>query len=67
MAEAAGIFAVRAARKQYGKSGYCRICNQEAYSQDGRLGEYNAFIGYTPKGEPHSTAGNNIRFTVTIA
>jgi hypothetical protein len=62
MSEAANIFANRAARQKYGKSGYARTCTQGAYAQDGRLAEYSAFIGYgTGRNE---TAGHNINFTV---
>ena len=43
---AAVIFAERAARKHYGKSGYCRTCTQVAHSTDGRSAEYSAFISY---------------------
>ena len=66
MSEAAEIFAGRMARKKYGKTGYCRTCNLESWSQDQTLGEYNAFIGYTPAGKHNrgTTVGGNIRFSV---
>ena len=66
MTEAAEIFAARMARKEFGKSAYCRTCNVESWSQEGSLGEDQAFIGYTPAGKHNSntTAGKNIRFTV---
>lgn len=69
MREAAEIFANRMARKTYGKSGYCRTCNLESWSQDRSRGDYNAFIGYTPSGQHNTglTVGNNIRFTVRLA
>jgi len=67
MSEAAEIFAARIARKKYGKSGYCRICNLESWSQDRSLGEYNAFIGYTPAHNQGQTVGNNTRFSVRLA
>jgi hypothetical protein len=47
---AAEIFAERAARKQYGRSGYCKTCKQVASSRDGTFAEYVALIGYTPRG-----------------
>jgi hypothetical protein len=66
MSEAAGYFADRLAQKSYGKSGYARTCNLESWSQDNTLGEYNAFIGYTPSGKHNigTTVGSNIRFSV---
>jgi hypothetical protein len=67
MAEAAKIFATRIARKEFGKTAYCRICNLESWSQDCSLGEYQAFIGYTPPGKYNLgiTVGKNVRFTVS--
>jgi hypothetical protein len=62
MSEAANIFANRAARRKYGKSGYARTCVQGSYAQDGRLAEYSAFIGYTTG--RNETTGHNINFTV---
>jgi hypothetical protein len=67
MTAAAELFAGRAARREFGKSGYARTCNMGAYSQDGTLAEFSAFIGYTPKGEPHTTQGHNYNFTVQTA
>jgi len=69
MSEAAEIFAARIARKEFGKSGYFLICNLESWSLDHSLGEYNAFIGYTPAGKHNQgqTVGNNIRFSVRLA
>jgi hypothetical protein len=66
MSEAAEIFAGRIARKKYGKTGYSRTCNLESWSEDQTLGEYNAFIGYTPAGKHNqgTTVGGNIRFSV---
>jgi hypothetical protein len=68
MKEAAQIFADRMARKKYGKGGYARTCNLESHSQDGTLGEYNAFLGYTPAGKHNqgSTVGSNERFSVYL-
>lgn len=60
--EAAQVFANRAARREFGRKGYCRTCTQGAYSQDGRLAEYSAFIGYTTG--RNETTGHNINFTV---
>jgi hypothetical protein len=62
MHEAAEIFAARKARALFGRSGYARTCNLESYSQDGTLGEYNAFVGYSTG--RNETTGRNVRFTV---
>ena len=62
MTEAANIFANRAARRKYGKSGYSRTCTMGSYAQDGSLAEFSAFIGYTTG--QNETTGNNINFTV---
>jgi hypothetical protein len=61
MTDAAEIFAARKARAFFGRSGYVRTCTLESYSQDGQLGEYNAFVGYSTGSE---TTGRNVRFTV---
>jgi len=68
ISEAAGIFADRQARRDYGKSGYARTCNQQAYARDGSFAEYEAFIGYTPAGNHNrgSTTGKNFRFTIYV-
>jgi hypothetical protein len=64
MKEAAEIFAARKARAAYGRAGYARTCNLESWSQDGTLGEFNAFIGY--RSAPNETTGGNVRFTVYL-
>jgi hypothetical protein len=64
---AAVIFAERAARKQYGKSGYCRTYTEVACSTDGTIAEYSAFIGCTPRGQRNKTAGHNQSFVVYAA
>jgi hypothetical protein len=66
MSDAAGHFADRLARKTYGKSGYARTVNLSSCNADNTLGEYNAFIGYTPAGKHNrnTTVGRNIRFSV---
>lgn len=61
MQHAAEIFALRWARRQYGKRGDARTCVQGSYSRDGSLAEYQAFIGITKGNE---TTGHNIHFTV---
>jgi hypothetical protein len=67
MNAAAVIFAEREARKQYGKSGYCRTCTQVAHSTDGRSAEYSAFISYTLRGKRNETVGHNHPFVVYAA
>lgn len=64
MSEAAEVFANRAAKRKYGRKGYCRTCNMGSHSQDGRMAEYSAFIGY--KTGQNQTTGGNINFTVLV-
>ena len=64
---AAVIFAERAARKHYGKSGYCRTCTQVAHSTDGRSAEYSAFITHTLRGQRKEAIGHNHPFVVYAA
>jgi hypothetical protein len=67
---AAVIFAERAARKQYGRSGYCEVCKQVASSTDGTFAEYVAFIGYIPRGlgnETIAAGSKKITFGVTAS
>lgn len=59
--EAARAFAGRMAREKFGRKGYVRLCNLTAWSQDGTMGEFSAFIGYAT-GE--CTTGHNVTFTV---
>lgn len=60
--EAADVFAVRAARRSYGRRGYCRTLLVGSYSRDYSLIECSAFIGY-PTGL-NETTGHNIYLTV---
>jgi hypothetical protein len=62
MQEAAQIFADRKARKIFGKSGYCRTCLLGSWSQNGEMGEFSAFIGYSTGA--NETAGINVNFSV---
>lgn len=62
MAEAAQIFANRAARRYYGRRAYARTCNCTAWSQDNTLREFSAFIGYSTG--QNETTGSNVTFTV---
>jgi len=62
--EAANIFANREARNRYGRGGYCLGATASSWSQDGSLVEYEAFIGYTPRGQHNTTVGNDYRFSV---
>ena len=43
--DAAMVFAIREAVKRYGKKGLVRVLNENARSQDGRVVEWDAFIG----------------------
>jgi len=60
--EAAKIFALRSARRSYGRSGRVGPLNAECWTRDGRVVEFSAFIGY-PTGH-NETTGHNVRFTV---
>lgn len=60
---AAEIFANRAARKRYGRNGYCRTLNMEAHAVDCSVVEFSAFIGKTTG--PGETTGHNVHLTVT--
>jgi type IV secretory pathway VirB2 component (pilin) len=60
------IFAERAARKQFGKSGRCETFTQIQCSVDGRFAEYSVFIGCSARGRRHE-AGHNQFFLVYAA
>tara|TARA_R110002126_G_scaffold5288_1_gene28067 strand:- start:322 stop:567 length:246 start_codon:yes stop_codon:yes gene_type:complete len=62
MSDAAAVFANRAARDKFGRSGYSRTCTLASWSQDNTLGEFSAFIGHTTG--RNETTGKNINFTV---
>ena len=62
MGSAAAIFAERLARRKFGRSAYCRTMRLDSWSQDGTLGEYDAFVGTTTG--RNETTGSNVRFTV---
>lgn len=63
MSEAGQIFATRMARKTYGNSGYCRTHRIDSYSRDGKVAEFDCFVGYTTG--HNVTTGHNIRLTVS--
>jgi hypothetical protein len=63
MKAAAEVFANRAARDKFGRSGYCRTCTLGSWSQDNTLGEFSAFIGRSTG--RNETTGHNINFTVS--
>jgi hypothetical protein len=62
MSDAAQIFANRAARDKFGRSGYCRTCTLGSWNQDNTIGEFSAFIGYSTG--RNETTGHNVNFTV---
>ena len=62
--DAAGIFAARIARAEFGQCGDARTCKMDSYSQDGTYAEFSAFIGITRGNE---TTGRNINFSVRAA
>lgn len=65
MREAAEIFGNRAARREFGNRGHVGAICQTAHSQDGRLGEYSAFIGCS-SGQ-NQMSGHNINFSVFVS
>ena len=62
IAEAAEVFARRAARRAFGKRGIVRVLNEDSYTRNLSIVEFAAFIGY-PSGR-NETTGHNYRFTV---
>lgn len=62
MADAAKVFAQRLARKSYGSRGYALRPVGGSYTEDGRLVEYSAFVGYSTG--RNETTGKNVHFTV---
>jgi hypothetical protein len=64
MSDAAEIFANRAARDKFGRSGYCRTCVCTSWNRENTLGEFSAFIGY--KSGYQETTGRNVNFTVYL-
>ena len=65
MGEAAQIFASRAARRQYGRTGYALRPTMQSYAQGIDLAEFSAFIGYSTG--RNETSGDNFNFTVRRA
>lgn len=61
--DAAMVFATREAVKRYGKKGLVRVLNENARSQDGRVVEWDAFIGKVSG--RNETTGHNFHLTVT--
>lgn len=61
MQEAAELFALRMARREFGQRADVRTCNMGAYEPTLKFAEYNAFVGITRSG---ATTGHNINFTV---
>ena len=62
IAEAAEVFAKRAARRAFGRRGYVRTLVEDSYTRNLSIVEFAAFIGY-PTGR-NETTGHNFRFTV---
>lgn len=62
IAEAAEIFAKRAARRAFGKRGYVRTMVEDSYAPNLSIVEFAAFIGYSTG--RNETTGHNYRFTV---
>jgi len=62
ISDAAEVFANRAARDKFGRSGYCRTCTLQSWSRDNTMGELCGFIGYSTG--RNETTGHNVNFTV---
>ena len=62
IAEAADIFAKRAARRAFGRRGYVRSLVEDSYTRNLSIMEFSAFIGYSTG--RNETTGHNYRFTV---
>lgn len=62
IADAAEIFARRAARRAFGKRGYVRTLVEDSYVLNLSIVEFAAFIGYSTG--RNETTGHNYRFTV---
>lgn len=62
IAEAAEIFAKRAARRAFGRRGYVRTLVEDSYVPNLAIVEFFAFIGYSSG--RNETTGHNYRFTV---
>jgi len=65
MADAAGAFAVRLARRHWGRRGEVRTLRADCWAADGSSAEYDAFIGRPGRGiDRGATVGGNVRFVV---
>lgn len=62
IAEAAEVFAKRAARRAFGRRGYVRSLVEDSYIPNLSIVEFAAFIGYSTG--RNETTGHNYRFTV---
>lgn len=62
MIEAAEAFALRKARKTFGRSARVAALCSNAWSADGSMGEWSAFIGY--RTGQRETTGHSVMFSV---
>jgi hypothetical protein len=60
--DAAKVFALRSARRAFGRRGIVRTLVEDSYTRNLSIVEFAAFIGY-PSGR-NETTGHNVRFTV---
>ena len=58
-ADAAKIFATRAAKKAYGANAYCRSLRLDSWREDRTGHTFEAFIGRNVRGERGACAGHN--------
>jgi hypothetical protein len=64
MADAARIFAGRLARRHHGKRGHVVTFHCDSWSENGRMGVYEAFVGH-PGNQQGETIGGDVRIVVT--
>lgn len=60
--DAGEYFAGVIARREYGLRGHVGPCRLDSWTEDGRIGEYDAFIGVS---NGNGMVGHNVHFTVT--
>lgn len=61
--DAGEYFAGVMARREYGRRGHVGPCRLNSWTEDGRCGEYEAFVGVS---NGKGMTGHNIRFVVTV-
>lgn len=62
--DAAEVFALRSARRTFGRSGRVGTLNAESWTVCARNVEFSSFVGY--RSGRHELSGRNVRFTVYL-